>query len=83
MKKLSIPNYDSFDNPHVAYSDFINKHKSVINVVAPIKTVRIENSPSGLMEKLQVTFAHDICYTKNSDQQNCMLMRTYSNAVQN
>ena len=45
MEKVSIPNYDSFDNLDFAYSDFISRLESVINVVAaPIKTVRIKNN---------------------------------------
>ena len=44
MEKVSIPNYDNFDNPDLAYSDFISRLESVINVVAPIKTVRIKNN---------------------------------------
>ena len=30
--------YDNFDNPDLAYSDFISRLESIINVVAPIKT---------------------------------------------
>ena len=43
MEKASIPNSDSFDNLGLAYSDFISRLESVINVVAPVKTVRIKN----------------------------------------
>ena len=39
-----IPNYDNFDNPDLAYSDFISRFEGIINVVAPIKTVRIKNN---------------------------------------
>ena len=44
LDKVSISNYDNFDNPEIAYSDFISKLESVINVLAPIKTVRIKNN---------------------------------------
>ena len=44
LEKVSIPNYDNFGNPDLAYSDFISRLESVINVVAPIKTVRIKNN---------------------------------------
>ena len=39
LEKVSIPNYDSFDNLDLAYSDFISRLESVIKVVAaPIKS---------------------------------------------
>ena len=44
LEEVSIPNYDSFDNLDLAYSDFISRLESVINVVAPVKTVRIKNT---------------------------------------
>ena len=44
LEKVSIPNYDNFGNPDLAYSDFISRLESVINVVAPIKTVRIKSN---------------------------------------
>ena len=37
LEKVSIPNYDSFNNFDLAYSGFISRLESVINVVAPIK----------------------------------------------
>ena len=46
MEKVSLPNYDSFDNPGVAYNDFIYRLEGVINVVAFIKTVRTKNNTS-------------------------------------
>ena len=44
LEKVSIPNYDNFDNPDLAYSDVISRLESVINVVGPIKIVRIKNN---------------------------------------
>ena len=44
LEKVSIPNYDSFDNLDPAYSDFINRLESVIDVVVLVKTVRIKSS---------------------------------------
>ena len=44
MEQLSIPNYDSFDNFDLGYSNFISRLESVINVVAPVKTVRIKSN---------------------------------------
>ena len=40
----SFPNYENFDNPEVAYSDFITRLDCVINAIAPFKTVRIKNN---------------------------------------
>ena len=44
LEKVLIPNYDNFNNLDLAYSDFISSLKSVINVVVPVKTVRIKNT---------------------------------------
>ena len=44
LEEVSIPNYDSFDNLDLTYSDFISRLESVINVVGPVKTVRIKNT---------------------------------------
>ena len=44
LEKVSTPNYDSFDNIDLTYSDFISRVGSIINVVAPVKTVRIQNT---------------------------------------
>ena len=44
LEKVSIPNYDNFDNPDLASSDVISRLESVINVVGPIKIVRIKNN---------------------------------------
>ena len=33
LEKVSFPNYENFDNPDVAYSDFITRLDCVINVV--------------------------------------------------
>ena len=43
-EKLSIPNYDSFDNLDLAYSDFISRLQSVIIAVAATKTVKIKSN---------------------------------------
>ena len=44
--KRPLPNYDSFHSPDIAYSNFIRRLESVINIVAPIKTVRIKHNTS-------------------------------------
>ena len=44
LEEVSFPNYNSFDNLDLAYSDFLNRLENVINVLALIKTVRIKNS---------------------------------------
>ena len=46
LERVSFPNYENFDNPDVAYSDFITRLDCVINAVAPFKTVRIKNNAS-------------------------------------
>ena len=68
MEKVSIPNYDNFDNPDLAYSDFISRLESVINVVVPIKTVgKKRTQGNGLMEKLGKRFINEINCIKNSN----------------
>ena len=44
MEKLPILKYNSFDNLDLAYSEIISRRVSVVNVVAPVKTVRIKNN---------------------------------------
>ena len=44
LEKVLIPNYDNFNDLDLAYSDFISRLKSVINVVVPVKTVRKKNT---------------------------------------
>ena len=39
---MSVANYDSFHNPDVALSGFLNTFENVINVLALITTVRIK-----------------------------------------
>ena len=39
----STPNYETFSNINAAYADFIGKFMSVINKIAPIKTIRAKN----------------------------------------
>ena len=46
LERISFPNYENFDNPDVAYSDFITRLDCVINAIAPFKTVRIKSNAS-------------------------------------
>ena len=46
LERVSFPNYENFDNPEVAYSDFITRLDCAINAIAPFKTVRIKNNAS-------------------------------------
>ena len=46
LEKVSFPNYENFDNPDVAYNDFIIRLDCVINAIAPFKTVRIRENSS-------------------------------------
>ena len=44
LGRVSFLNYEKFNNPDVAYSDFITRLNCVINAIAPFKTVRIKNN---------------------------------------
>ena len=46
LQRVSFPNYENFDNPDVAYTDFITKFDCVTNAIAPFKTVTIKNNAS-------------------------------------
>ena len=68
LEKLSIPNYDNFDNLDLAYSDFISRLESIINIVAHIKTVIIKiTQGNGLMKQLGERFIHGRNCIKNSN----------------
>ena len=43
LKTLDFPNYENFTDMDAAYTDFIDKLVSVINKIAPIKTIRAKN----------------------------------------
>ena len=45
MSKSEI-DVKNFDNPDIAYNDFITRLDCVINAIAPFKTVRIKNNAS-------------------------------------
>lgn len=61
---MSVANYDSFHNPDVALSGFLNTFENVINVLALITTVRIKKKTevNGLMEKMLRIFTLEINY---------------------
>ena len=68
LEKVLIPNYDSFDNLDLAYSDFVSNLESVIYVAAPVKIVRIKiTQGNDLMEKLRRRFTNGINCIKNSN----------------
>ena len=46
LERVSFPNYKNFDNPDVAYSDFVTRLDCIINAIAPFKTVRIKDNAS-------------------------------------
>ena len=46
LEGVSFSKYGNFDNPDIAYSDFITRLNFVINAIAPFKTVRIKNNVS-------------------------------------
>ena len=70
LERVSFPNYENFDNPDVAYSDFITRLDCVINAIAPFKTVRIKNNAS---EWFDGEIAEKI-HTRDK-LKNCMLMK--------
>ena len=51
MERIKFPNYENFDNPDIAYSNFINRLDGVVNVITPFKTVRIKNNTSGWFDE--------------------------------
>ena len=52
LDKVTFPNYDRY-NINKAYNDSFEKLIEEFNNIAPLKTARIKNASSGLIEKLQ------------------------------
>ena len=46
LERFSFLHYEIFDNPDIAYRDFITRIDWIINSIASFKTVRIKNSAS-------------------------------------
>ena len=46
LERVSFPTYENFDNPDIAYSDFITRLDCVMNLMTPFKTVTIKNNAS-------------------------------------
>ena len=46
LEKVSFHNYEIFDDPDIAYSDFVAKLSRVMNAIAPFKTVKVKNNAS-------------------------------------
>ena len=46
LERPSLPNYDNFHNPDIAFNEFINRIDCVVNAIAPFKTVRVKNNTS-------------------------------------
>ena len=44
MERVSFPNYENFDNPDFAYSDFITLLHCVIDSITPFKTFIVKNN---------------------------------------
>ena len=44
LERVSFPNYKNFDDPDIAYSDFITRLNCVLNARAPFKRVRIKSN---------------------------------------
>ena len=50
MRKINFPNYDTFSNVNVAYTDLVKKIWNTIDSVAPIKELRIKNNTQGWLD---------------------------------
>ena len=46
LERVLFPNIESFDNPDIAYSNFIIKLDCVINAIVPFKRFRIKSNAS-------------------------------------
>ena len=47
LRKTNFPNYDTFSNINIAYTDLVKKISNTIDSVAPIKELRIKNNTQG------------------------------------
>ena len=55
MRKINFPNYDTFSNVNLAYTDLVKKISNTRDSVAPIKELRIKTIPkAGLIMKLRM-----------------------------
>ena len=52
LVRFSFPNYEKFDNPNIAYSDFMTRLDCAVNITAPFKRVRIKNNASETVQKI-------------------------------
>ena len=65
LERVSFPNYENFNNPDIAYSNFFSKFNCVIKTIAPFNTVKNKKMQvNGLMEKLQKKYTHETNCTK-------------------
>ena len=46
LERASFPNHKNFNNPDIAYKDFINRLDCVVNAVVPFKAVRFKGNTS-------------------------------------
>ena len=46
LRRTNFPNYEIFDNIDTAYDDFVSKINSILESLAPIKTVRVKGRSS-------------------------------------
>ena len=47
LRKINFPNYDTFSNVNVAYTDLLKKISNTIDSAAPIKEVKIKKNTQG------------------------------------
>ena len=47
LRKINFPNYDTFSNVNVAYTDLVKKISNTIDSVAPLKELMIKKNTQG------------------------------------
>ena len=50
LRKINFPNYDTFSNVNIAYTDLVKKISNTIDSVAPIKELRIKSKTQGWLD---------------------------------
>ena len=70
LRKINFPNYDTFSNVNVAYTNLVKKISNTIDSVAPIKELRIKNNTQGwLIMKLRMLSKKETNILRNSRSQ--------------
>ena len=74
LKKINFPKYNIFSNVNIAYLDLVEKILSVVDKIAPFKDLRIKNNTQDWLDD---EVAKAINVLSSSNQQSCILMKTY------